>query len=219
MCCKSDSDSPDNTLCRSQFKTADPFNVELRKAGKESKLNKLDHPQLKKMMKKLLLSILCFVAITAHAQYIPTPDMAMSIPLNDDHVKWDMQSMNGNRKKILAEFVPKGQSINAWKEMVAQEITFTRRSLDSHLKKWKKMIQKADPEVEITEIELGKERALYIYRSKAFNEYSIRIFFKGTDGIYAQAYHIRLSNFSQPRVDLWNDLIRKTTLSRSPHRQ
>lgn len=167
-------------------------------------------------MKTLLLSILCFAAMTAHAQYVPTPDMAMSIPFADDTVQWDMQSMNGNRKKILAEFVPQGQTINSWKEMMAQEITFTRGSLKKHLKQWKRMIQKADPKVEITEIESGEERALFTYRSEAFDEFSIRIFFKGTDGIYAQAYHIRLSNYSQARVDLWSELIKKTTLSRNP---
>jgi len=168
-------------------------------------------------MKITLILFTILAASIAHAKYVPTPDMAMSIPFQNDTTKWSMQFMDGDRTKIIAEFTPEGQSIKAWKEMLAQEITFTKNSLNKHLNAWKAMILKADPNVIITEKKKEDKLAIYTYKSKLFNEFSIRIFMKGSDGIYAQAYHIRLSEMNKERVELWTKLIPQTTLSPNPH--
>lgn len=169
-------------------------------------------------MKQILITLFLLTATFAHANYVPTPDMAMSIPFADDTTRWAMQGMDGNRNKILAEFTPEGQSIEAWKEMLSQEITFTKKKLEKHLVAWKVMITQADPDVIISEVQKTKDQAIYTYRSTAFNEFSIRIFMKARDGIYAQAYHIRLSEPNEDRIKLWKELILKTTLVPNPQK-
>jgi hypothetical protein len=171
-------------------------------------------------MKKIIISFFLLLTSLGYAKYVPTPDMAMTIPFGEDKAtQWGMQFMDGNRNKVIAEFTPNGQPIQAWKEMLSQEITFTKESLDEHLAGWKKMMISADPNVVITEEKKEENVSVYTYRSEAFNEFSIRIFMKASDGIYAQAYHIRLDQPNQERIELWKNLIPKTTLVPNPNKK
>lgn len=129
-----------------------------------------------------------------------------------------MANMNGNSQKIIAEFTPKGQRIQAWQEMVAQEITFTKNRLPKHLKSWKDMLTKADPNIDIEETKNDDGSITVIYKSKAFNEYSIRRFMKAKDGVYALAYHIRLNQFDDARVSTWKSIVAKSELIPNPQK-
>ena len=86
-----------------------------------------------------------------HAKHVPTPEMAMGFAINKDPQKWVPQFMDGDKTGIIFEFVPDGQSINSWNEMVAQQIAFTKESLRKHVDDWKAMLLKADPKIEIKE--------------------------------------------------------------------
>jgi hypothetical protein len=175
---------------------------------------------LSQEMKKLLIPLFLMMASLASAAPVPTPDMALTIPFVDDKkTDWVMQYMDGNQSKIIAEFTPKGQAIEAWKEMLSQEITFTQEDLEKHLDKWKKMIISADPNVVITEEKKEEKLSIYSYRSQAFNEFSIRVFIRASDGIYAQAYHIRLDQPNEDRIKLWRTLIPKTSLMPNPQKK
>lgn len=170
-------------------------------------------------MKKLIIPIFLLLTSIAYAKYVPTPDMAMTIPFGEDsETQWEMKFMDGNRKKIIVEFTPKGQTIEAWREMLAQEVTFTKKSLEKHLDGWKKMIRSADPNIEIKEEKKEENLSIYTYRSELFNEFSIRIFIKASDGVYAQAYHIRLDQPNKERIELWSSLIPKSSLMPNPHK-
>lgn len=171
-----------------------------------------------KMKTITLLAFLAFTAIS-FGKYVPTPDMAVSISFGDDDTEWSMQSMDGNSKKIIAEFTPKGQQIQSWTEMVAQEITFTKKKISKHLKGWKEMVSKADPNIEIKETLSEDGSVTVIYKSKAFNEYSIRKFMKAKDGIYALAYHIRLNQFNEERANTWKAIIAKSNLIENPQKR
>ncbi len=165
-------------------------------------------------MKYIILALyLAVVPVTA--QHVPTPDQSVSFSMKEDKVKWKMQSSGGNASGIIAEFTPLGQSINAWTEMVAQQITFTKSSLQDHVGAWRKMIEKADRNVEITAD--SKDGVMTMtYKSKLFNEYAIRKFMKGSDGIYALAYHIRLGQFKGERAKLWRGILEQSELIKNP---
>ena len=149
----------------------------------------------------------------------PTPDMAITIAFDDDTTKWKMQFLDGNAQKMIAEFTPKGQKIKDWKEMVAQEITFTPRKVSEHLIEWKAMITKADSDVEIKQTENQDGSVTVEYKSKKFNEYSIRKFMKSTDGIYALAYHMRLHLYNEDRSKTWAAIIAKSNLIPNPRKK
>jgi hypothetical protein len=167
------------------------------------------------------IPILAFLILTSlsYGKYVPTPEKAVFISFGDDSIEWSMQFMDGNAQKIIAEFTPKGQQIQNWKEMVAQEITFTKKKVSKHLNDWKAMVTEADPNIQIVETESGDGSVTVIYKSKAFNEYSVRRFMKAKDGIYALAYHMRLNQFDESRAETWKAIIAKSELIPNPQKR
>lgn len=125
----------------------------------------------------------------------------------------------GGPHGFISEFVPEGQQIENWEEMVAQQITFTEQELSGYVSNWKRLITQADPNVLITEVFTDTDSQTFSYRSEPFNEFSIRRFFKGPDGIYAIAYHVRLNQMDEDRVELWSDIIAKSTLDPNPQKR
>ncbi|MFT4901428.1 MAG: hypothetical protein ACI81V_000701 [Lentimonas sp.] len=139
--------------------------------------------------------------------------------MGTDPVKWKMDHLDRSPAGFIAEFVPQGQTIKAWKEMVAQQITFTNAGLSEHIKQWKGMITTGDPDVIISEETSDSSSITISYKSKIFNEYSIRKFTKGSDGIYALAYHARLNRIDPKRVSLWTEIIADSDLIRNPEKR
>src|SRR5690606_38510865 len=73
--------------------------------------------------------ILCDYRLTKGCATVPTPKMAVGIPFGEDSVKWTTQNFNADPNGFLMEFTPEGQQLKDWREMVAQQILFTRQSL------------------------------------------------------------------------------------------
>jgi len=175
-------------------------------------------------MKSILVIFpLLFIAIgcvTTHSKsFIPTPDQAISMKMGDDPIKWEMDHLDAGPTGFIAEFVPIGQTINAWKEMVSQQITFTGDSNSKHIANWKDMITQGDPKVVIIQIATDSASTTVSYQSQAFNEYSLRRFIQGSDGIYAFAYHVRLDEMDEARVKLWSDIITDSKLIKNPQKR
>ena len=79
-------------------------------------------------------------------RYVPTPEMAVSFSLDKDtRKKWEIQHTDGSAVGVIMELVPKGDSINAWKEMVEQQTSFTKASVRQFVDAWKAGLLKADP--------------------------------------------------------------------------
>jgi len=168
-------------------------------------------------LKPSLLIVLC-ISISCLAAYVPTPEMAMALPTAKDSIKWVPQHMDGNETGIIFELVPEGQSIKKWKEMVAQQITFSKGSLTTHVSKWKAMVRKGDPNVQIKREKKDGNSILIIYRSNSFNEFCVRKFIHAKDGVYAIAYHVRLDCLEEDRVKMWIKLIENVELIPNPEK-
>ncbi len=152
-------------------------------------------------------------------KYVPTPDMAMSFAIKKDSREWVQESMDGNNSGIIIEFVPQGESINAWKEMVAQQIAFTKISLREYVDGWKAMLLRADPKIELKEEVNQDGSILVIYTSILANETSMRRFIKGSDGIYALAYHVRPKLKNEEIFAVWSSIIQKANLVPNPEKK
>lgn len=172
--------------------------------------------QMKYLITLLLLFSLVGCVSNQSSNYIPTPAMAMGFNLGADSVEWATVFQDANSDGFIMEFVPQGQNIEAWNEMVAQQITFTDLSLEDHIVNWKNMVLKGDQEVEINVLNSESNSKTLTYISVKFNEYSIRKFMHAPDGIYTLAYHIRVSSYDDKRVQIWKDIIEKARLVPNP---
>ena len=171
-------------------------------------------------MKRLFLLIAAiWIPVIGYSEYVPTPDLAMSFKMGDDHRNWTMVSQNGNRNAIIAEFTVDKEDINNWSEMVAQQIDFGTLSLDQHFRNWVAMLKRADPKIVITEDHAADGSILATYDSKAFDEVSVRRFVKGTDGIYMLAYHVRHRVKNADTWNLWIKIVSKASLVPNPLRR
>lgn len=171
-------------------------------------------------MRTTILFLLALTLTTAAcAQYVPTPDSAMSFKLGDDPRNWTMVFRNGNRNAIIAEFTIDREDINHWSEMVAQQIDFGKEPLDRHFAGWVATLRRADPKIVITEKQLADGSILATYDSRAFDEVSVRRFIKGSDGIYALGYHVR-HRLKNPEVwTLWTRIVAEASLVPNPMKQ
>lgn len=175
---------------------------------------------LAKNMKILSAFLLgCVLMVTAQAKFVPTPDMAMSWDMGKDSRKWTPQFQDGNAQLIIFELVPAGQTIAAWKEMVAQQIDFTKIPLDEHFGGWKAMLLRADPRIKITEEKLGDGSILATYVSEAADEMSVRRFIKASDGVYMLAYHVRPKLKTDVIWDLWRGIVTSAHLIPNPEKK
>jgi len=168
-------------------------------------------------MKTLRVIFLSLVfVVTLHAKFVPTPEMAMGFAMNKDTQKWVPKFMDGDKTGIIFEFVPEGQTIDAWKEMVAQQIAFTPVTLRKHVDDWKAMLLRADPKIEIKEEQKEDGSILVTYTSLAAQEMSMRRFIGAKDGIYMLAYHVRPAFKDEGRVKIWLDIITAAYLRPNP---
>lgn len=170
-----------------------------------------------KLYRLLLLSLLCTAPLCA--KFVPTPEMAMSFNMGKDPVKWAAGYMDGNATGIILEFVPPGQSIDAWKEMVAQQIAFTPASLRQYVDTWKAMLRQAYPKIDLQEEHRTDGSILVTYTSRLAQETSIRRFIKAKDGVYMLAYHVRPAFRDEARYQLWHEIADTASLIPNPEKK
>ncbi|NTV47473.1 MAG: hypothetical protein HGB11_13360 [Chlorobiales bacterium] len=167
-------------------------------------------------MKHFFAFLFCIIlAVPAWAD-VPTPDSAMSFSMNKDPKKWESAHMAGNETGIIMEFVPKGDSIDSWKEMVEQQIVFTDIPVRKLVDSFKKMFLKADSRIDIREETITDGSLLLTYTTYPADESGMRRFIQGKDGIYMLAYHVRPKLKDNRRFKLWDDILRKARLVPNP---
>jgi hypothetical protein len=171
-------------------------------------------------MKKILL---IFAGILApwcvSAQFIPTPTMAMKFSMGRDNRHWVAAYAHSNPGGFIYEFVPAGQTIDAWREMVAQQVTFTGQNLRQYVDGWKARLSGADPNIEMMETAENDGSIVAEYTSMAYRETAIRRFIRCSDGIYALAYHVRPQLKNENEYATWLDIIETATVIPNPQRQ
>lgn len=163
-----------------------------------------------------VLTLIFTTGCATTGSFIPTPEKAISMRMGADPVKWNIDYADGSPQVIILEFVPEGQQIQDWKEMVSQQINFTDLTLADHIDAWKRMITQVDPNVSLSEVLSDSDSQTVSYRSEVFNEFAMRRFIKGPDGIYAIAYHVRLNLLDEDRLELWSDIIATSELVQNP---
>jgi hypothetical protein len=170
-------------------------------------------------MKKQLILTAILTVFLGGCVIIPTPDSAMGWRSNKDHREWTMQYGDRNKGGFIGEFVPKGDSIESWKEMVAHQIVFTTTTLRNYVDTWKDMLRKTDSQADIKEETLADGSILVTYTSFLADETSMRRFIKGQDGVYMLAYHVRPKWKKDDIFKIWEDIIRTANLIPNPEKR
>ncbi|QNN21287.1 hypothetical protein HED60_03050 [Planctomycetales bacterium ZRK34] len=156
-------------------------------------------------------------------RHVPTPDMAMAWKQEKDSRKWTAAYKAGNETRIIMEFVPQGDDIEAWKELVIHQIDFTPRSLREYVDAWKAMLVRADPKIKITEEKFEDGSFLMTFESitpeHQSDEFCVRRFIKGSDGIYQLAYSVRPSLKKENIVKLWTEILTDARLVPNPQKK
>ncbi|MBS0664483.1 MAG: hypothetical protein JSR48_14550 [Verrucomicrobia bacterium] len=168
---------------------------------------------MKTLLRLTLLLALVLVPVRAA---VPTPLMAMSWKQDLDPKKWELKRLDGSARGLVAEFVPAGDDLNAWKEMVAQQVVFFRRPLAEYVARWKERMLKADPGMTLKEEDDPDGSITVSYTSFFAREQSIRRFVPGPDGVYMLAYHVRPGLAEVERLQLWREILRQAKLSPNP---
>ena len=171
---------------------------------------------MKSTIVAIFLVLLAGCVAPQQGSFIPTPEMAVSFEMGKDPRTWDSQHMDGNRDGMIMEFVPEGDSIEDWKEMVAQQIVFTPLSLSEYASNWKESLKQADPDINITATTSADGSIIVEYNSIKANETSIRKLMKGSDGIYMLAYHVRPDQKQDDTFILWTDIVSDSSVRSNP---
>jgi len=120
------------------------------------------------------------------------------------------------------EFVPKGDDINTWKEMMIQQIDFTQVTLREYIDAWEAMLLRADPKIRITEEKIPDGSFLITFLAGMPNDSSgelcVRRFIKASDGIYQMAYSVRPTLQQDTTLKIWTDILSKATLVTNPEK-
>jgi hypothetical protein len=175
-------------------------------------------------MKLIAAVIFAFALIaTGKARGVPTPDMAMSWNQKKDSRTWAPQFQGGNQSRILMEFVPQGDDIKKWREMVIHQIDFTSVTLREYVDGWKAMLLRADPKIKITEEQLEDGSLLMTFLSvtpdHSSDELCVRRFIKGSDGVYQLAYSVRPSLKKEDIWIIWSEILSGAKLMPNPEKR
>src|ERR1017187_2157636 len=122
-----------------------------------------------------------------------------------------------SKQAQVAVFVPKGDSVEAWKEMVSMQVAITQESLRSYVDTWKAALPKADSKIDIKEEAIGDDSIIVTYTSA--DQTRIQRFIKGKDGVYMLAYQVRPKFKKDEIFKIWDIIIRTATLIRSNNDQ
>ncbi len=95
---------------------------------------------------KRLYCILILLTVAASLQAgMSAADFSIGFQLGKDGRKWTTPQMRGE----VEEFVPQGDSLEAWKERVCVQVVITRESMRSYLDSWKRTFPEAGSRLEI----------------------------------------------------------------------
>jgi hypothetical protein len=181
---------------------------------------------MKNILGPILATLLVGPSLMAQAPHIATPKMALELkflgipPGSNPLEKWEVGYQTASPRGHLMEFVPKGQAIESWQEMVAQQIVFIPEgpTLKEYIDGFKDGVKNSDPSATASITPISEDAAILSYTSLKHNEASARLFLRGPDGIYMTAYHVRPNDpaYSPEKIQAWIELLSTVKLRPNP---
>jgi hypothetical protein len=160
---------------------------------------------------------LLLTAVSVQAATKPVPEMRLSFPLNKDSRTWTVacsltNGPVGSVYVITHEWVTKGESIEAWKEMFDEKTILTKDSVRKQVDVWKGLIARVDPKAEVKEEKAADGTITITYTSIAANEMGVSRYLKADDGIYILSYRVHPKSKNEATLKVWREIISSATL-------
>ena len=143
------------------------------------------------------------------------PRYAVLFDFNRDSRQWSPQSPDEQSQEAILEFVPHGDSLEAWRELVVEQVALTATPLHEFVEAWKQKLSKANFDLQLKEDVLSDGSVLVSYSSQSANETGMRRFIQGKDGIYMVAYEVRPSFKNEGIYHTWEGILHSARLVRS----
>jgi hypothetical protein len=159
------------------------------------------------------LVILTVGILSLRAATNPAPEMTISFPLNKDTRTWTVAYAVTNENIVFTkEWVPKGDSIERWKEMFDEKSMLVKDTIREHIDGWKRMLAQVDPKAEVKEEKNADGTITVTYTSIRADEMGISRYFKASDGIYILSYRVRPKLKDDGTLKTWREILSSATL-------
>ncbi len=158
--------------------------------------------------------ILFLIGSSAFAEW----EEAVSLPFGLDDKEWELGWSNESPTGLMTEFVPKGQNVENWKELVTLQ-TFTNlkaNSASQFLNDFLSGLKEKEPSVKINLIAVSPDEAMVewnILNSKQNpDQYELDRVIKGKQGLHMIHYAVKGSKLSNSQRDKWLNFLRSAKL-------
>jgi len=160
-----------------------------------------------------VLAILAVGILSLRAATNAAPDMTISFPLDKDARIWTVAYVITNENIVFTkEWVPKGDSIERWKEMFDEKAMLVKDTVRKHIDTWKGMLAQVDPKAEVKEEKNPDGTTTVTYTSIQGDEMGISRYFKGSDGIYILSYRVRPKLKNEETLKTWREILSSAKL-------
>jgi hypothetical protein len=162
-----------------------------------------------------ILSVVCVLNGVLPAFALERPE------LHFDQRTWIVGYQGRGPGQVLVEFVPEGQKIDAWTELVSAQFLIGKQkemTVPQYVESAKKVVMDKCPAARWREIRTGEEDALYEWSVDACkgvdDQSQLTRVMRGTEGLHVLYYAIKRSPLPVEKRDEWSRLLGETKLLR-----
>ncbi len=163
------------------------------------------------------LTSILFLTTAAYAEWVET----ITLPFGLDNKEWDLGWQNKTDTTRIVEFIPKGQAVENWKELVTLQFYPGLQSYapGDYLSAFLGHLQSTDSQVTSKIISTSADDALaewhILNSNKNPNQFEVDRVVKGTEGLHMIHYAIKTSNWSDDERTKWLNFLCSAKLKKT----
>lgn len=161
-----------------------------------------------KIMRHLIFIALLFISFQTTSAQAETTEL-ISLPFGIDNKKWEIGWQEQKPELFMYEFVPNGQSVENWKEIITVQFypALKKLSAADFLNTFLSDLQKSEPGVNIKIISASNDNAVAqwnLANSKTNNDqYELDRVIKGKKGLHMIHYAVKTTDWDESERDKW----------------
>jgi hypothetical protein len=174
---------------------------------------------------KICSYLLCAVALllllgtAVHAEWTEL----VSLPFGVDNKDWEIGWSNKTERSAMYEFVPKGQTVQNWKELVTLQFYpgMQDRSAADFMKSFLALLQSDEPLAKAEMISSSPDDTMMEWNvlgsKQNADQFELDRVIRGKQGLHMIHYAVKTSSFSSADRSKWLNFLRSAKLSDQSH--